>query len=251
MAKQTGLGDGLVVGGIDLSGDIQALGAIAGGKETLNMTGINRSAMERQGGIRDGRIEMTTFFDDTLIFGSHPRLAALPTADTLVTYHRGTALGSPAANLWGKQINYDGSRGEDGSLIFSVNAVANAFGLEWGEQHTAGFRTDTAATNGAGVSSVDGLASAFGLQAYMHVFAFTGTSATVTLQESSDNGAGDAFANVTGGAFTAVTSGPGFQRIATAGNLAVERYLRVVTTGTFSNFIFAVNVVRNATAPSF
>jgi hypothetical protein len=82
------------------------------------------------------------------------------------------------------------------------------------------------------------------------VFAFTGTSVTVKLQESSNDGAGDAYADVVGGSFTAAT-GVTSQRIATAGNLAVERWLRVVTTGTFSNAVFAVNICRNDVAVTF
>jgi hypothetical protein len=49
---------------------------------------------------------------------------------------------------------------------------------------------------------------------------------------------------VTGGGFTAAT-GVGAQRIQTARGQTVERYLRVVTTGTFSNAVFAVSVARN------
>jgi hypothetical protein len=87
------------------------------------------------------------------------------------------------------------------------------------------------------------------LQAYLHVFSFAGTSVTVKLQESSDNGGGDAFADVTGGAFTAAT-GRTWQRIAT-GTQNVKRYLRVVTTGTFSSAVFAVMVAYNRTAVVF
>ena len=41
------------------------------------------------------------------------------------------------------------------------------------------------------------------------------------------------------------------ERIATANNLTVERYLRVVTSGTFSSVSFAVVIVRNDTAVVF
>jgi hypothetical protein len=146
--------------------------------------------------------------------------------------------------MWAKQVGYDPTRGGDGALSYNTAAQANGYGLEWGRQGTAGIRTDTTATNG---SSVDGLAAtSFGLQAYLHVFAVTGTSVTVKLQESSDNGVGDAWADVVGGAFTAVNGGAtDAQRIQTTINLAVERYLRVVTTGTFTNAQFAVNIIRN------
>lgn len=93
--------------------------------------------------------------------------------------------------------------------------------------------------------------TAFGLQAYLHVTAFTGTDATVTLQGSSDDAA-DAYANITGGAFTSV-SAIGSQRIQTARDLTVERYIRpvVTTTGGFSALSYVVSVVRNDVAVVF
>jgi hypothetical protein len=247
MAKQSGLGDRLFVGGYDLSGDIGSLGGIAGGPDPLEVTGIDKSGMERIGGKRDGSIEFMAYFNDAS-GQAHPRLASLPATDVILSYCRGTTLGNAGAALVAKQLNYDGSRNEDGSLTFKVNALANGYGLEWGRQLTAGKRTDGSATNGTGVDFA--AASSFGLQAYLQVFAFTGTSVTVKLQESSDNGGGDAFADVVGGAFT-IATGITTERIATSSALAVERYLRVVTTGTFSNAVFAVLVVRNDTAPAF
>ncbi len=247
MAKQSGLGDNLYVAGYDLSGDIGSLGSVSGGPAALEVTGINKSAFERLGGKRDGALEYTAFFNKATD-QAHPRLKLLPTTDQIVSYLRGAALGGQAACLVAKQLNYDGSRNEDGSLTFKVNAVANAFGLEWGRNLTAGKRTDGSAANGTGVDFA--AATAFGLQAYLQVFAFTGTSATIKLQESSDNGSGDAYADVTGGAFALVT-GVTSERVATAGNLAVERWLRVVTTGVFSNLVFAVVVARNETATVF
>lgn len=248
MSKQSGLGDALFIAGYDLSGDINALGNVGGGPTTLDTTGIDKSAFERIGGVRDGRLQMVSYFNPASN-RAHPRLSALPTTDVIAAYFRGTALGGASANIVAKQLNYDGTRADDGAFTFAVEAQANAYGLEWGTSLTAGKRTDTAATNGSSVDFGTGSTS-FGLQAYLHVFAFTGTSVTVKLQESSDNGAGDAWADVTGGAFTAAT-GITSERIATASNQTVERYLRVVTTGTFSNAVFAVSVNRNEVSTTF
>lgn len=247
MAKQAGLGDQLYVGGYDLSGDIGNLGNIAGGPAALEVTAINKSGFERIGGGRDGRIEFSSFWN-VAVGQAQDRLSLLPTTDQVATYLRGTTLGNPGASLVGKQVNYDPTRGNDGSLVVATEALANGFGLEWGHQLTAGKRTDGGATNGTGVDFT--AATAFGLQAYLQVFAFTGTSATVKLQESSDNGGGDAYADVTGGGFTAAT-GITAERIQTSRTLAVERWLRVVTTGTFSNLVFAVVVAKNDTAVLF
>lgn len=252
MAKQSGLGDALWISGYDVSGDTQQINEIQGGAAPIDVTGINKSAMERILGVRDGKIDATTFFNPTNGIGQlksvHERLSLLPTTDQIVTYGRGTTLGSPAACLVSKQLNYDMKRGAAGEVNFDVSSVANGNGLEWGVQLTAGQRTDTAATNGTGVDFGLGSSgtgpSVFGAQFYLHVFAFTGTSVTVKIQESGDNGVGDAWADVTGGTFTAAT-GITTQRLETARGQTVERYLRAVTTGTFSNAVFSVVAIRN------
>lgn len=247
MTKQTGLGDNLYVAQYNISGDVGVVDSVSCPMSPLDVTGIDKSAYERLGGLRDGAIEFTSFFNDAS-GQEHPALSTLPRTDRIVSYFRGTTLGNPAASLVAKQINYDPTREADGNLTFKVNCQGNAYALEWGRMLTAGVRTDTTATNGTGV---DGAASsAFGLQAYLHVFSFSGTSVTIKLQESSDNGGGDPYADVTGGGFTLVT-GVTSERIATANNQTIERYLRVITTGTFSSVAFAVSVVRNETSTVF
>lgn len=247
MAKGSGLGDNLYIHGFDASGDIQQLGSIGGGPALLNFTAINKSAYERQGGIRSGQIEFTAFHNHVAITGAtHEKLAALPRTDVILTYCRGTALGDPAASLVGKQVNYDPTRGDDGMLTFGVSAQSNGFGIEWGQQLTAGIRTDTAATNGTGI---DTLASAsFGGQAYLQAFSFTGVDVTVKVQDSADN---VTFADVAGFGFTQITGAtPSAERIALSNTATLRRYLRVstVTTGGFTSFAFAVNVIKNEAA---
>ena len=458
MAKQSGLGDAFFVSGVDLSGDTASLGEIGGSIGLIDVTGINKSAFERIGGIRDGRIEWVSHFNDATS-QEHPTLSTLPTTDRILTYCRGTTLGNPAASLVGKQLNYDATRADDGKLTFAVRAEANAFGIEWGKQLTAGKRTDTTATNGTAVefgydgedflflpgtsgntattpdaASLDivgdidlrariaaddwtpaaedyviakytttgnqrsyaltidttgvlvfrwsndgtaalsasstaatgftdgtthwiratldvdngaagktvtfytsedgvtwtqlgtavttggttsifagtgvleiggrdaGTAELFagkffrgqvlsgiagtsvaapiaststnsvgdatpltwtvngtayisshttnGLQAYLQAFALTGTSYTETLQHTHDNGGTDAFAAITGAAFTAVSSVPTTERIATAA-IEIKRYVRAVTTGTFTNAVFNVNASVNITSTVF
>lgn len=246
MAKESGLGDNFYVSGYDVSGDVTAIDTISGGPSLLENTGINKFGMERVGGVLESQMACTSWFNPTAN-QAHDRLSNLPVTDILASYRHTTTLGAAAADLLAKQINYDMSRGDDGSLTFEVEAQGSAgVPLEWGVQLTAGKRTDSAATNGTGIDFTT--SSAFGLAAYLHVFAFTGTSVTVKIQESSDNAVGDPYADVVGGAFTAAT-GITFQRIATATPLTVERWLRVVTTGTFTNAMFSCTVVRYLTAP--
>jgi hypothetical protein len=241
MTKESGLGDQLYLDSTDLSGTTGAISAISAPFAQLTVTDITQSAPHRLAGQLDGTLTFSSWFDPTT---AHPKLSALPSADVYGTYFHRTTLGNPAASLVAKQIGYDPNRGADGSLALATTLTANGYGLEWGVQGTAGKRTDTAATNGTGV---DGLASTtFGLSAYLHVFSFSGTSVTVAIQDSADN---VSFAAVTGGSFTAAT-GATKERIVTATNLTVRRYLRVVTTGTFSSAVFAVNMVRYRAQPA-
>lgn len=247
MSKQSGLGDNFYVAGVDLSGDTGSLQSIHGGMgATIEVTGIDKSAFERIGGLRDGGVDWTAYFNDATSH-AHPTLSPLPTADVILTYCRGTTLGNAAAAMVAKQTNYDGTRADDGSLTFKVNAVANGYGLEWGRQLTAGKQTDTAAGNSTSVDHTT-VSTAFGWQAYLHVFSFTGTSVTVKIQDSAND---SVFADLSGAGFTTAT-GVTSERIAAASLTAtVRRYLRVVTTGTFSSAVFAVAFVRNETATSF
>ncbi len=241
MTKTAGLGDAFYLDGTDLSGDVGALDTIGGGNSSLVVTGINKSAQERIGGKRDGRIGFSSFFNPA---NAHLKLNDLPTGDVIATYFRGgVTAGNHTASCVAKQVNYDPARGNDGSLVFAIDAESNGFGVEWGT--VLAFVFLGSAGNTAGVDFA--ASSAFGLQAYAHVTAFTGTSATFTIQESSDDAAGDPYAAVTGGAFAAFTA-PGAQRIGTANNLTVERWLRVAVTGTFSALAGAVVVNRNPIA---
>lgn len=247
MAKETGLGDRLFVDGIDLSGNIQSVGNISGGPMALDMTDITQSAYERRGGLRTGNMDLTTFFDDATS-AAHPTLKGLPTTDRIVTYLHGQTIGKPGACLVAKQIGYDPTRDQAGNLTLATNATSNGYGLEWGEQLTAGKRTDSGAANG---TSLDYTATpgqtAFGAQLYVHLFAFTGTSVTIKVQDSPDNSTWADLPGATSGALTAV----GAIRAVTGSTETVDRYLRVVTTGTFSNAVFSAVVVKNLTAVAF
>jgi hypothetical protein len=306
--KQGGLGARFLVGGYDISGDIQALDNVGGGPAPGDFTDITQSAHARQGLVRDGHLGATVFMDPA---NAHPVLSALPTADELMSFlPPPLAVGGVAACLNAKQIGYDPTRGADGSLMLKTEGQGNGFGLEWCQQLTAGLRTDTAATNGSGLDCGGGFATpavpattvaatntsplpatvvvtggtvtnvavngvtagtgdgtytvpsggtialtysaaptwtwtlqtAYGAQCYLQVTGFTGSSVTVAVQDSADNAT---WAGVTGLAFTAVTAAPATQRLATANTATLRRYVRAVTTGTFTSATFAVMIDRN------
>lgn len=241
MSKSNGLGMGILVAGVDLSGDTSELGEIGGGPAALEVTGINKSAPERIGGVLDGRLSMTTFFNDA-VGAAHATLSGLPTTDVHVAAFQASTMGAATACIIAKQIGYDPTRASDGGLTFSVQAPANGFALEWCDLLTAGLRTDTAATNG---TTLDGTTSSTtGWSAYLQVTAFTGTDVTFTIEDSADNAA---WAAVTGGAFTQVTAAPAYERIEGAAGATLRRYVRVTTstTGGVTSVTFLAAITRH------
>lgn len=243
MTKSSGLGDNLYINGVDLSGDIGSIESISDTQSLFEVTGIDKSAVERISGVGDVSMAFTAYFNDAA-GQAHPTLKNFGTGDKIVSYFRGTTLGNAACGFVGKQVDYAPARDAAGALAIPVSIMGSSGdGLRWGRSLTAGKRTDTTGTNG---TSVDGAAAtSFGLVAYLHVFSLTGTNVVVTLEDSANNAAWSA---ITGGAFTSVTSAPGYQRIATATNGAVRRYVRAVTSGTFSSATFAVVLHRRDAA---
>jgi hypothetical protein len=242
MAKQAGMGDGLLIDSFDISGDIGSLNRIGGGPAALDMTDITQSAFERHGGVRDGAMDFTAYFNDATD-RAHDTLSWLPTDYRLATYLRGTTLGNPAASMRAKQINYDPTRNQDGSLTIAISLQSDEYGIEWGQQLTAGLRTDTAATNGTSID-YGAVSTLFGLTGYVHVTAFTGTDVTIALEDSANNTD-----------FVAITdaevevNGVGYTRFQIGTTATVRRYVRAVTSGTFSSVTFAVNFIRYLTTP--
>lgn len=241
MAKQGGLGQRLLVGGYDISGDIQALDNVHGGPALQDVTDITQEAHSRLGLLRDGALGCSAYFDAA---NAHPVLSALPAADVAASYLLGLTLGAPAACCIAKQIGYDPNRSATGELILKTQFDSNGYGLEWGIQGTPGLRTDTGAAHG---TDLDNSAStAFGLQAYLQVTAFTGTDATIEVEHSADNSTYSSLIS-----FTAVDAAPAWQRAAVTGT--VDRYLRVssATSGGFTSATFSVVLVRNLVAVGF
>lgn len=243
MAKQSGLGDNFYIGGYDLSGDVSSIGQLGGGPALLDVTGIKESANERIGGLRDGDWQFVSFWEYTSSGQGYAlnALKTLPTSDVVATYFRGTTLQAPAAAINAKQLNMDPTRDATGNLTIAVELQSNAYGMEWGEQLTAGLRTDTSATVGSAIT--DAAATSYGAQAYVQLIAFTGTSVTVTVEHATTSG-GSYSALMATTAMTAV----GAQRLSVSNTTTVDQYLKVATTGTFTNAVFAVAFMRNLTA---
>lgn len=239
MAKRSGLGMRLFVGGFDVSGDINSFGGINGGPVALEFTDITQEANDRKGGKRSGGTQFTSYFNDAT-GRAHPVLSALPTANVDVMGLVGVGIGSAAFNVRAKQLNYDGTRDAEGNLTFVVDLQSTDFGLEWGEQLTAGRRTESAATDGTALDG--GASTSFGWSAWLQTFALASGTPTIKLQDSADN---VTFADLSGGAFGTIAANTTERIVAASSTATVRRYVRVSTTGTFSGLDFAVVLVRN------
>lgn len=243
--KQAGLGDNLYVHGYDLSSDVGALSAIHGGPAALEVTGINKSGIERVGGLLDGGIEFDCFWD-VQTDQAHDRLSALPTTDVILTYTRGTTRGAHAAGLIGKQVNYDPVRAADGALTAKVQAISNAHGIEWGVLMTAGMEVMGAADGDKATvdfGAAEG-STQFGGSMYVHVNAIASGSVTAKIQDST-TGAGGSWVDVpqlTTGAIAAA----GAVRVQTTSKTEqIDRYCHLTLTGPFTGLSIAVVLVKH------
>src|SRR5580698_1954468 len=177
----------------------------------------------------------------TSVLAEHSALSPLPTSDIICSYFRGATLQAPAASMNGIQINYDPTRDTTGNLTLAVEVQSDKYSMEWGEQLTAGIRTDTAATVGSAIT--DTAATAFGAQAYVHLLDFVGTSVTITIEHATTSGG--SYSSLLA---TSAMSAIGAQLLNTSNSTTVNQYLKVATTGTFTYASFAVNFIRNPIA---
>jgi hypothetical protein len=137
--KSSGLGDDLVVAGYHIGGDVQDL-SIASPLGVLDVTDITQYGHSRLAGLRSASMDLVTFHDPAANM-AHDAFKGLPTADVIMTYLRGTALGGAAASLNAKQVGYDPTRSNDGSLTFKVQGQSNSYNaaaLDWAVQLTPG-----------------------------------------------------------------------------------------------------------------
>lgn len=233
MAKQAGLAQQFFAHGYDLSGDVGAINNAASPRGVVEVTALNKSAVERLLTHGDGLLDFAAWLN-TSAGQSHAALSGLPTTDVIVLWMLGGAVDDVAAGLVAKQVNYDGTRNADGSLPLTVNGLANGTPLEWMNALSAGKITHASA--GSSATKDDAAGTSNGLAAILQVVDIDSGTPTVLIEDNTvDNGA---WATLI--AFTAVADGaePTAERKTVSGT--VNRYKRITTTGTFTNLDFAV-----------
>jgi hypothetical protein len=234
MAKKAGLAQKFFHGVYDLSGDVGSVDTWSTPINVLDVTGIDKSAVERVQGLADGTFAFTAFFNDAAL-AAHVALR-VPTAGAPVTWAIGQSVGDVAGMIQGLGVSYDPTRGADGALTFSVGLESYTTVPVWGVMLTPGLKTDTSAANGSTLDQ--GAQTTAGAEAILHVTSFTGSNFTATVQDSSD---GSSWGTLK--AFTQVTD-TGSERVTVSGT--VERYVRVISSGTFNPVSFACSFRRGA-----
>jgi hypothetical protein len=239
VAKKSGLAQGFYLGGYDLSGDVGAINGASSPRTTTEIQGINKSAKERLLLLTDGLLEFLVFFNDAAL-AEHVILKTLPTTDVIALWVAGQAVGDVAAGIVAKQVDYAWERPADGSLAGTVQLMAQGTPLEWLTMLSAGEDTDASAESNA--SRDDAAQTTAGLIAYLQVVDIASGTPTVVIEDSANDSTWATLVS-----FAAVADGaePTAERVTVTGT--VDRYLRVTTTGTFTDFDYVV-ATRRGTA---
>lgn len=176
------------------------------------------------------------------VLAEHNALSILPRTDTIASYFHGNVAGNPCASCIGVQLNYDFTRDNDGNLKMQAEVQADGYGVEWGIMLTPGLRADTVATTGPAYTDV--AATNFGAQAYLQLVALVGTNVDVSIQHATT--VGGVYSSLID--FGSLTAPNKSVRAAVSNTAAVNQFLKVVTTGTFTYAQFAVHFSRNLAA---
>lgn len=207
--------------------------------EAHETTTMSLQYVTRIGGLRDSKVSLSGLYDGTTTTAIYAMArAALASSSTalLAVYVLGeSALGAVGfavrARLASHKVDMpcqtivtvgaDFQGNGDMELIESICIMA--------AYTTTGNGT---ALDGAAATTANG-------SAWVHCTAFTGTSITLTVEDSADN---SSFATIA--TFTEITAGGSSERVAITGT--IRRYVRVVRAGTFTTATLSVGLSRSA-----
>ena len=234
MAKTNGLGVRIYANGYDLNADVNALSGIGQTQTLLDVTPLAKSAMERIIGLRDSVLSVNGYFDNAAGF-SHEAFKSI-SADSEVIMTDGTSRGDHACGMVADQGSYDINRGEGSAITTTVEfSTSNGKGLNWGVALTDGpEQTDAAAANSAAVDNTS--SSANGAIGVVSIESVATGTADIKVQHSADD---ITYADLL--TFTGAT-GRTSESISATGT--VNRYVRVASTGTFTNLVFVMQFAR-------
>ncbi len=234
MAKINGLGVRIYANGYDLNTDVNALSGIGSNQALLDVTSLSKSATERIIGLKDSTLSVNGWFDNATGM-SHDAFESIA-GDSEVIMTMGTSRGDAACGMVADQSSYNIDRSQGSAIATTVEfSTSDGEGLNWGVVLTDGpEQTDSSAANSA---SVDNAASTSnGARAVISVESIASGSAVIKIQESTNDSAWSDMMT-----FSTVTDRTSE---ATSMEGTVARYLRVQTTGTFTDLVFVVQLAR-------
>lgn len=241
MAKQTGLNCRAYVHGYDISGEVSVLTNAGYTQTLLEVPTLTKLAVERLIGVEDGSLGFNTWFDPASDL-SHDALlvsGAVPTADRVVLFALGAAIGDPCIYLTAKQANYNVNRSPNAAIEITAGFEANAFGLDFGIMLTA--HDDTFSSLGFGTSfDMVTVSTTAGASAVVELMSLNSGTVDFDIQDSADN---SSFADITDMSFVALTA-RGAERLETASGATIRRYVRLEAANTFTTAVVAVGFRR-------
>jgi len=234
MAKINGLGFRIYANGYDLNTDVNALSGIGSTQALLDVTPLSKSATARLIGLSDSTLTVNGWFDNATGM-SHDAFESIA-GDSEVIMTMGTSRGDAACGMVADQSSYNIDRSQGSAIATTVEfSTSDGNGLNWGVVLTDGpEQTDSSAANSA---SVDNAASTSnGARAVISVESIASGSAVIKIQESTNDSA------LTDMMTFSTVSGRTSEATSMTGT--VPRYLRVQTSGTFTNLVFVVQIAR-------
>lgn len=201
--------------------------------ETANVSTFGDCANEYIPGIQDGGVSLGGFWDGaaaandelyTTILGDNNRV--------LMVFPGGAALGSAGygADLLPNENVISSNIGD--AVAQNLNAQSNQIDRLLALHDNV---SETGPANGASIDN--GAATSNGAVIYLSVSTFTGTNIDVTVEDSPDDAIWSTL-----GAFTSVGAAHAAERIEISGT--VDRYVRVIWAGTFSEATFVAGISR-------
>ena len=238
MAKESGLNVRLYVEGKDMSGSANALSGAGYSQAMLETTPLNTSAATRITGLADGTLSVNGYFDTSDDAPWAEDSGKLPSSDVVVLVALSSAAGDPSVGMNAKEGEFNVSRSSGSAISIASSFSGNGMGGEFGEMLTA--HDDTHSSAGSGTVVDSGASSSSGGAGYVQVISLGSGSVVVNLQESTSSGG--SYSNFMTFSTVAAAAAPSAERVTMEGT--VQRYIKVVTTGTFSNAKIAVAFAR-------
>lgn len=242
MVKTTGLNTRIYAAGYNLSGDVSSLSGVGIMSELYDVTTLSDAAVSRLSGLASGTVSVSAFMDtaagrDHALWTSGTS-GAKPTADqTVLIPLDASAIGGACLGMDAKQATYNIERPTGSALAASVDyASADGSSPEWGVMLTAGSVTDSSGT--AYTAHDNGSSTSNGAAGYAQLFSLTSGTVVWIIEHSTDNVTYSTLLSFTSAA--ALTG----ERVATAAGATVNRYTRLVSSGTFSTAQLAAGIAR-------